>query len=554
MKITVFGSCRQLQPLSLLGDIKDIKDIELTGIQEKLTYTHYTKEVIQSIEFCKYKNCKINESNGSINDDSKIDDKYTKYCFRTGILNNINIDCKEELKRDFDNTDLFVVEISSRYSYEWNNMYVHHILKDDEYKFYDKNNIIKRELSDIEIEEDIIKIKELLHPKKLLIVSHIYSYDSGKRYDLIKLLERLCLKYDIPFLSPSEYLNQESDVYQNERKLSHFTEKGCSLISSIYKNTIKDIFKEKTLVLVLKQNYVNKKRSDVNNFWGLGDMIRTMYGVYKKSLNSYFKVIIDISHHPIKNFIQTHTHKYTKLINDNVENIEFCEEKYIDKKFENTNIICIGSFSELNVYDNSEYSNDINLFIKRHLRPTREFLDFINDKIKDIDINIIHYRLGDNGLINKVYNENIIEKCYDHLIKYSGKYKYSKYILLTDSSLFKEYVIKNMNENMIKNRENNIIVYNHSICHIGYDNSLDEIKNSLFEFFVATKSKTIKTYSTYAWISGFMFSIHKLYNVPITRIYLDDLDEKEDKKDVKDVNFFNKINKSKKYHTNYRKF
>jgi hypothetical protein len=535
MKITIFGSCRQLQPLSLL------KNIELTGIQEKLTYTHYTKEVIQSIEFCN--NLQIREP---------IDDKYTKYCFRTGILNNINIDCKDELKRDFDNTDLFVVEISSRYSYEWNNMYVHHILKDDEYKFSDKDNIIKRELSDVEIEEDIIKIKELLHPKKLLIVSHIYTYDSGKRYDLIKLLERLCLKYDIPFLSPSEYLNQKTDVYHNERKLSHFTEKGCSLISGIYKNNIKDIFKEKTLVLVLKQNYVNKKRSDINNFWGLGDMIRTMYGVYKKSLNSYFKVIIDISHHPIKNFIQTHTHKYTKLINDNVDNIEFCEEKYIDKKFENTNIICIGSFSELNVYDNSEYSNDINLFIKRHLRPTREFSDFINDKIKDIDINIIHYRLGDNGLINKVSNESIIEKCFDNLMKYSRKSKYSKYskyILLTDSSLFKEYVIKK-NEN---NENENIIVYNHSICHIGYDNSLDEIKNSLFEFFVATKSKSIKTYSTYAWISGFMFSIHKLYNVPITRIYLDENDENE-KDNKKDINFFNKINKSKKYHTNYRKF
>ena len=44
MKITIFGSCRQ----QALG-----KYYSTTSIQESLTYPHYTKEIIQAIEYCK---------------------------------------------------------------------------------------------------------------------------------------------------------------------------------------------------------------------------------------------------------------------------------------------------------------------------------------------------------------------------------------------------------------------------------------------------------------------------------------------------------------------
>ena len=63
MKVTVFGSCRQ-QPLS--------KYYTVSSIQETVTYPHYTKEIIQAIEYCKGTH------------DMKSSD--TSYCFRTGIL------------------------------------------------------------------------------------------------------------------------------------------------------------------------------------------------------------------------------------------------------------------------------------------------------------------------------------------------------------------------------------------------------------------------------------------------------------------------------------
>ena len=46
MKITIFGSCRQHSLYSIPG-------IEVTGIQENISYPHYTKEILEVIKFCK---------------------------------------------------------------------------------------------------------------------------------------------------------------------------------------------------------------------------------------------------------------------------------------------------------------------------------------------------------------------------------------------------------------------------------------------------------------------------------------------------------------------
>lgn len=47
MKITVLGSCRQY---SLR------EDYSVTNIQEDISYPHYTKEILQVINFCKFGN------------------------------------------------------------------------------------------------------------------------------------------------------------------------------------------------------------------------------------------------------------------------------------------------------------------------------------------------------------------------------------------------------------------------------------------------------------------------------------------------------------------
>ena len=482
MKITLFGSCRQ-------WSIANYFDV--TSIQSDLTYPHYTKEIIQAIEYCKKDGISLES---------------TQYCFRTGILNKRPIDNSEHIYNEFNETDVFIIEIASRITYKYGEQYVHHILTQNEYGFCDISSIVISELSDEEIEKDICRIKELLFPKKILIVSHVYTYEYGKRYELIKLLEKLCLKYELPFFSPSDYLRLEDNVYVDEKVLSHYTEKGISMVAPLYKNKISDLYLQRTVVLVIKQKYCNCIQTSTDNFWGIGDILRSILGMYKKSQEYKFELLVDISHHPISQFIQHSSHRYTKIVDTIVDTITYFVKSEIDHHINSCtdNVLYMGAHCELDTYNASEYDAVAKLFIKKHFQPTSEFMNVFTNRIGDIQLsrsNIIHYRLGDTELVKNISHPNM-NKYYTHLLKHSTPSS----ILLTDSSTFKSY---------IKEQGCEITMFDYDIGHLGYDTSYDKIQNSLFEFFILTKVNHISSFSVYEWISGFAYSVHKIYGIPL---------------------------------------
>lgn len=481
MKISIFGSCRQ----------HSISNHFLTtNIQEQLTYPHYTKEIIQAIDFC----------NGVHYDN-------TQYMFRTGILQNRPIYNQEELMKEYNESDVIVVEIASRIVYKWNNIYVHHILTESEYGFDQREQIIQYIQTNDEIEQDLLKIKTLVYPKKLLVVSHIYTYNYGKRYNLVTLLEQLCLKYNIQFLSPSEYMANEKDVYVNESVLSHYTEKGHHIIGKLYRSIIENIYKTKTIVFVVKQSYFNHPQTDSANFWGIGDIIRSLYGMYTYTKRHGYNYIIDISNHPLSQFIVCYNHIYSTYVKENHVNIPLIVEEdlnsYLESHFELNDVVCIGAHLRLHAYESCEHIDERKQFIKRHIQPTSEFMSFFNKQISNISlpINIIHYRLGDDELIRNILctNMNIY---YNQLMEQD----ISHCILLSDSKIFKEYV---------KERCPSIIQFEHEIGHIGYDTSYNKLKNTFFEFILLQYAKSITSFSVYSWTSGFVSSIHYLYDIPL---------------------------------------
>ena len=502
MKVSIFGSCRQ-QPL--------LSHYIGTSIQEALTYPHYTKEIIQAIEFCK---------------GMPISSLTTQHCFRTGILENRPITNQAGLQKEYEESNVIVVEIASRISYEWNHVYMHHIATEEQYGFHDlsqihvgqspprdRHAIVQRDLTDEEIEADIWRIKQLVQgessPKKLLIASHIYTKEQGKRYELIKLVERLCLKYDIAFLSPSEYLAHESGVYQEEPILAHYTDKGKEIIGHVYKDAIENLFKPYTVVLVVKQQYENVPQTSTSNFWGIGDMIRSIYGMYKKSKYSNFKLRIDLSRHPIAPFLIHSTttlpvdlHTIPFIVNDGID-------AYIQSTLSTQNTVYMGAHCNLQAYDPCEHDTLIKILMKRHIRPNHVFTSFINEHMQCIqsisNATVLHYRLGDSELVNGIIDTNKLDTYYSHLVTHMTEHS----ILLTDSSAFKSFV---------KEKGCMIAMFDHVIGHTGYDSSYDKIKHSLFEFFIISKVKQIKTYSIYEWISGFVYSIHKLFDIPLASI------------------------------------
>jgi hypothetical protein len=167
-------------------------------------------------------------------------------CFRSGVLNKKPIQNHQHLIEQFNNTDIFLVEIASRLQYKWNGFYLHHILSEESYNFYDRENIEISDLTDNEIEEDLLKIRDLLSPKPFIVVSHFYTRESGKRYELVQLLRSLTTKHNIPFIDPMDFLSQYDPriIFEIEPVLSHYTNFGHKLISQVYKDKIDQVMKD----------------------------------------------------------------------------------------------------------------------------------------------------------------------------------------------------------------------------------------------------------------------------------------------------------------------
>ena len=261
------------------------------------------------------------------------------------------------------------------------------------------------------------------------------------------------------------------------------------------KKNEKNIKKDKTVIMVWKQSFFNLPK---NNFWGLGDLIRGTIGMFKLSKKYNFNIIVDLSLHPLSQFLKNDEHPYSNIIRENKDNIPFVmpniAESYITNKLysEHKNHICLCSNMPLISYD-SDCSSDLSDFIKNIFRPNDLFSEYLLNFSRQ-DYSIIHYRLGDSSELVD------FQKAYEHLIKH---YKKSD-IFITDSQKFKSIVSKD-NIDMLKTK----------VCHIGYNECYEELRDTLVEFFTIMNSKKITSFSTYSWISGFVYAIHYIFNIPL---------------------------------------
>ena len=207
MLVTPFGSCR-------------VEDVAHSTHLNKLTsYTHCTKETIQLIKFIK----------GEL----KFDAPHDMYCLRKSIKNGKPLEYDPKFKELFDNTNVFVVEISSMKKYIHEDRYLTHMavdkrLFDQDYKktpqhIIDETRVVLQ--SDQEIEDDILEIQRLLGPKPMIVVSHVnvtHRGDKlGKRDHLIKLLETVCKKNSITLINPTVLMTQFEQRDLIEPDLGH---------------------------------------------------------------------------------------------------------------------------------------------------------------------------------------------------------------------------------------------------------------------------------------------------------------------------------------------
>jgi hypothetical protein len=273
------------------------------------------------------------------------------------------------------------------------------------------------------------------------------------------------------------------------------------------KNFTSEIYQKKVVIQTWTQKVKNLQQTNEHNFWGLGDIIRGTIKLFQLSKKMNFDLIVDIQHHPISKFFKCTNTKYKDLVKKHANNINFVFPGNVESYIEQSNHDIIILITNDSCDDNS-IDNECKEFIKNIFTPNDFLREYISIKLDEVDIerdryNILHFRLGDEELVRKnminVDNE-IVEKL--------NKAKENNDVLLSDSEYFKKYVKENTH----------IKMYNTKIAHLGYQTHPSEMMDTLFEFFLLMNAKKIKTYSVYTWISGFVFWVHKIYDVPLEKI------------------------------------
>jgi hypothetical protein len=249
----------------------------------------------------------------------------------------------------------------------------------------------------------------------------------------------------------------------------------------------------KTVIQVWGNKFRNVESDYTKNYWGIGDAIRGTIKLFQLSKKMNFKLVVDTSRHPISNFLKLKSNEYN--INENLDFVFPGKvEEYINNNSENP--LCFFTTDPCD----ENIDNECKEFIKGILIPNDELQEYINKKTSPDPFNIIHYRLGDEELIRKNNGGNLTR--YLDQIK---KVKEPNDILISDSVSFKNLVKLNID----------IKMFDTNPAHLGHAGHKDSFKDTIFEFFLVTKSKKIKTYSVYDWVSGFVYWAHKIYDIPI---------------------------------------
>jgi len=134
-----------------------------------------------------------------------------------------------------------VREVSPQLSYRYNDKYLHGIAAEEKYNVPIRNDIIQSIQKKEEVEEDILKMNELLNGK-IIIICHLVTSDKGERFVLKEWLEDICKRHNILFIDPIRALKREYDdlepFFVKEESLSHYTDLGHAVIGKIYKDFI----------------------------------------------------------------------------------------------------------------------------------------------------------------------------------------------------------------------------------------------------------------------------------------------------------------------------
>lgn len=475
-QVTIFGSCRQDSLAHYF---------EVTRIRDGLTYPHYSKEIIQAIEYVK--------SAGDIRPS-------TVKVFRNSLLN-LRLVNPKKLKKDFDATDVFVVEIASLIEYKKGSDYFHHVAIET------ISGIQKETQTYDSLKEDIVRIHELLSPKKVLFATHYSTKSNGVRFDLASFIEETCNSLGFETINPSDMNThwKTSELHIDEDVVSHFSQMGHDIMGGRYR--------EKILTLSFYPSLnplVQKYRPGImlKDYHGLGDFIFGSLRTHQEALSYNRLARIDVSEHPMSKFLEPTfadgDDEITPIVNES-SSAMFSSGKTIFTHLRPLKCISVA---------------DCDFVMRNALTPNKSFQKDLYDYkvsmgIDESRYSIAHIRLGDDYI--KISNELVasdVHKLFMSILLYLESLpQVGKHLVSTDSNLLSDYLT-----------EKGVPVLSGRVAHFGMMNpELLAVKDTLMQFFTMRGAQSITQISAYGWGSGFSETAAVLGRVPVKKIRLHEI-------------------------------
>jgi hypothetical protein len=263
----------------------------------------------------------------------------------------------------------------------------------------------------------------------------------------------------------------------------------------------------KTVVFVWTQEYCNCTITDTSGRHGLGDLLRGTIGILRYCEKRGYECIIDISLHPISKLLLVKPHKYSQFIQENKDTIRLFPQhdaaQAIDEELKGKDFTYFFTPFHLD-----EFDIPASPYIKEQIRDVltpndclSSYITSMEDEIPFQKFSVIHFRLGDGGIILGKNNQDYTN--YINRIRYMDD---GKLILMSDSAVLKKLA------------KPYIFTFDAPIAHVGFHTEEDQIKHTLFEFMLLSKATKIYTHSVYCWTSGFVTIIHYIYDVPLKKI------------------------------------
>ena len=259
--------------------------------------------------------------------------------------------------------------------------------------------------------------------------------------------------------------------------------------------------------------------------YGLGDLLRGTIWLHQMSVKHGFNFAVDIRKHPISQYL---------VVNPRGRN-DACENEYVDANMHKIKIMhCDAAVAEFNAIYNASLSTpepllmctnmqcnepltvECKQFMKTLLTPNESFAKYITQQNELYNVSshysIMHIRLGDDAFFeNRTVNGSNVNTA----AKIISQYAEPNDILISDSYRFKQ---------QLKSMNTDITMFNTHPLHLGdlstrfVERIEDSFKETLYEFFTLTNASSIKTYSVYEWMSGFVKFAGLIYDVRLTNL------------------------------------